>query len=129
MLDASPISFSTAGLNIQVFLGFQANYVEFDLGTTNGTNEDGVYWSWGMGRPTGASTVAWQRAVSIAAKDATSPSDKTRQYTDRILVARRKVSGVMTTILEVELAGVDSNSLYFNVHTAHSTLSPVMKVY
>lgn len=123
LIMAGPITFNTVDEELEIYLGEEANYVEFFLGATAGTDEEGVYWSYGFGNN------SFQTATSIAAKSGASPADKTKTLTNRILWARRKVSGSMTTVLEVELVEITSTSLIFNVITANSNLTPIMKVY
>lgn len=117
------ITFDTVGTGIEVPIGFDAECVELTLGSYQDTNEDGVYWSYGIGDTT------YMDAVSICGRAGVTPNDRTRNYTDRILVARRKVSGVMTTVLEVSLADISNGSLFFDVHTANVNLSPVLKAF
>lgn len=123
LILAGPITFTTADPEQEIYLGQEASYVEFFLGSTNGTDEEGVYWSYGIGGS------EFQRATAIAAKSGTSPADKTKTVTNRVLWARRKVSGSMVTVLEVELVEINSTSIILNVITANSNLTAIMKVY
>lgn len=120
---AGRITFDTVGTDIEVYLGYEASCVELSVGSSLGNEEQGTYWSYGIGDNT------FQDAVSICDKSGTNPADKTKSYANRILVARRKNGAIIQNVLDVELSSISSTSVFFNVYTANSNLSPVLKIH